>query len=538
MTRGFPKEYFGKRYSETHRRLYCGLQSLATRETPCGSSRLLHSVYQKDRAFSLPLIFPHHFALVDDIFLISSHRNFSTSKLPSTSEIENAAEATKSNDGQNEINENRREIISRSQKLSLERKNFFSGRGSTASSTKRNTGKVSTVIEPTVRRKPFQNFRHSVRSKKVNPNYSNDNLRRPATTTKRIFVNSLMNDGKNHPGPNLQQQQNIFGSPSSMSSFIKPGNEHGSYPVIAIQVARSIDLSKVILNVFATKGVRKMRERLSVVAQLQPNNTSTTATEAARFVAVFRFGSVVFFNVSPKEIDTLVEEIKNVSTGSLSSGKERRDRFCVHVQPPPLSSTRTGIGFDENNNDDVDVVTADYCIVPELNMKSVDVISNIMAQSVALDSYNDKVDKLLADFERINNKVTNEGNLTPVDRDKMFRAVAENNSIFLKLTKVGIKDRVDTAWNLSQYENVSDGMREEFDIDRRFEHIEFKLNLIQQNAKFFLEVLANQKSDSLEWIIIILILLECALMCVEMSGMGEPLFTYLGEFFPSRSSVP
>ena len=160
-------------------------------------------------------------------------------------------------------------------------------------------------------------------------------------------------------------------------------------------------------------------------------------------------------------------------------------------------------------------------------------ISNVMAQSVALDSYNDTVDELLADFETINTKVTLEGNLTPVDRKKMFRAVAQNNSIFLKLTRVGIKDRNQTAWNLSQYETVSEGMREEFDIDRRFEHIEFKLNLIQENAKFFLEVLANQKSDSLEWIIIVLILLECVLMCIEMSGMGEPLFAYLGEFWPS-----
>ena len=131
---------------------------------------------------------------------------------------------------------------------------------------------------------------------------------------------------------------------------------------------------------------------------------------------------------------------------------------------------------------------------------------------------------------KINTKVTLEGNLTTVDRDKMIRAVSQNNTIFLRLTKVGIKDRVDTAWNLSQYENVSEGMREEFDIDRRFDHIEFKLNLIQQNAKFFLEVLANQKSDSLEWIIIVLITLECVLMCVEMSGMGEALFAYLGSF--------
>ena len=295
----------------------------------------------------------------------------------------------------------------------------------------------------------------------------------------------------------------------------KSTGQHGSYPVIAIQVARSIDLSKAFAN-NTTKGVRKMRERLSVVAQFPPSGH-----DALRFVAVFRFGSVVFFNVSPKDIARLVEEIKSISTGLLSH--QRKDRFCVHVQPP-----QTNV---ENNIQDE--VTPDYCIVPELNMKSVDVISNVMAQSVALDSYNDTVDELLADFETINTKVTLEGNLTPVDRKKMFRAVAQNNSIFLKLTRVGIKDRNQTAWNLSQYETVSEGMREEFDIDRRFEHIEFKLNLIQENAKFFLEVLANQKSDSLEWIIIVLILLECVLMCIEMSGMGEPLFAYLGEFWPS-----
>ena len=76
-------------------------------------------------------------------------------------------------------------------------------------------------------------------------------------------------------------------------------------------------------------------------------------------------------------------------------------------------------------------------------------------------------------------------------------------------------------------------MREEFDIDQRFEHIEFKLNLIQQNAKFFLEVLAHQKSNSLEWIIIVLIMFECVLMCMEMSGVGEVFFAYLGTFKPS-----
>jgi uncharacterized Rmd1/YagE family protein len=53
--------------------------------------------------------------------------------------------------------------------------------------------------------------------------------------------------------------------------------------------------------------------------------------------------------------------------------------------------------------------------------------------------------------------------------------------------------------------------------------VEFKLDLIQQNAKFFLEVLHAQKSNALEWVIIVLISFECGLMILDMSGLGTEL---------------
>jgi uncharacterized Rmd1/YagE family protein len=64
-------------------------------------------------------------------------------------------------------------------------------------------------------------------------------------------------------------------------------------------------------------------------------------------------------------------------------------------------------------------------------------------------------------------------------------------------------------------------MRNEFDLEKRFASLSLKLNLIQQNTKFFLEILHNQKADSAEWIIIVLIAFECGLMLLDMSGMGE-----------------
>jgi uncharacterized Rmd1/YagE family protein len=349
----------------------------------------------------------------------------------------------------------------------------------------------TTIVEPPVRSRPFRHYRGSARGPPI--------IRGRSKSGRRVVVKS------------------------SSSSSASSSQDIGSYPVQAIHVAHSIDLAAVNPKVFATKGVRRMMERLSVVVQLPPDNTRGDDRQAARFVVVFRFGSVVFFNVSPRDMAELLHKIKKCSSDPYLAGNERKENFCVHVHP--------------DIPDDGKVVTGEYCVVQELNMKSVDVISTVMAQSVALDSYNDTVDELLSNFEVINGKVMEgTGNLTTIDRDKMFQAVARNNSIFIEMvSKVGIKDRIDTAWNLSQYEDIHDGMKEEFDIYQRFEHIEFKLNLIQQNAKFFLEVLANQKSNSLEWIIIILIMFECGLMCLEMSGAGEVAFGYLGDFKPKPS---
>eukprot|EP00934_Nitzschia_sp_Nitz4_P003592 Nitzschia sp. Nitz4//scaffold133_size116822//95100//96173//NITZ4_003820-RA/size116822-processed-gene-0.39-mRNA-1//1//CDS//3329535435//3582//frame0 len=345
------------------------------------------------------------------------------------------------------------------------------------------------LVEPPVRSRPLRTFRGAARLPTV---------RKPPDTSASMMKRYLMK------GNNVVEDES-------------PKERTGTFPVQAIHVARSVDLAQVISKVFAMKGLRKMLERLSVVVQLPPEpqmEGADASSQAPRFVAVFRYGPVVFFNVSPRETADLMWRIKQCSKDPSLAGNERKETYCVHVHPEPMELE--------------EVVTGEHCVVEELNLKSVDVISNILAQSVALDTYNDTVDELLAQFEAINNKVKGEGSLSAVDRDQMFKAVARNNSIFIEMiSKVGLKDRSDTAWNLSQYELVHEDMRAEFEIDQRFEHIEFKLNLIEQNAKFFLEVLTHNKSNMQEWMIIVLIAFEAVLMCLDMSGAGPVFFEKL-----------
>jgi len=304
--------------------------------------------------------------------------------------------------------------------------------------------------------------------------------------------------------------------------------------VRSVQAASSIDVVAVLSKVFGggsasqytkehplsdffatSPPLRHVFGRTNIIIQLSPPpmNCSTSLSQSQpRYVAIYRFGSVVFFNLTTKESSRLLEQIKKHSVDPIATGFERREHFEVALQPQ--LETATG------------KIAPDRAMVRELDMNTVGIVSNIMGQTVALDWHNDTVDELLAKFSSVNSSVERTGSFTSIERHTLFQVVARNNSLFIDMVgKLGIKDRSDTAWHLSQYEQLHEDMRKEFDLDERFRNVEFKLDLIQQNAKFFLEVLHAQKSNTLEWVIIVLISFECALMILEMSGWGPKLLT-------------
>ena len=172
-----------------------------------------------------------------------------------------------------------------------------------------------------------------------------------------------------------------------------------------------------------------------------------------RFVAIFRFGSVVFFHVADKDRMDILKRIKDDAVLSglpppdrnrVMTGLARKEYFQVAIRPSIEGEAR---------------VYNDFAVVPKLTMDCVSVISTIMAQTVALDTYSDIVDGQLANFDSINSSVQHTGNFTSMDRDALFKAIAQNNSIIIDMmSKLGIKERSTTAWNLSQYEQIHENL--------------------------------------------------------------------------------
>lgn len=209
-------------------------------------------------------------------------------------------------------------------------------------------------------------------------------------------------------------------------------------------------------------------------------------------VAVTGYGSVVFFDVTGSAREAFLEKAKGCAVKLLPSPCVDDLRVAVRPSLPAWSHLQ-----------------GDTLALRELDAGSLRVVSSVLAQSVALAHFETKVDLMLDVFATLNADLEATGGAVKLPRERLFQLVAENNNVLTDvITKLGLLSRSDAAWAAAQYHEVFSQLKEDFELDDRFENLHFKLELIGKQLTFNLEILQNRKSDSLEWIIIALISVE------------------------------
>jgi len=274
---------------------------------------------------------------------------------------------------------------------------------------------------------------------------------------------------------------------------------------IARYMGRSIDPLKVYQNIFPGKFADIQKDCLTVTSKTRYHSLiSPYAKYTESHTVVFKYGSVVFFNFFQDQITKQVNDISQYCTGPIAINFQPTDDHTIKIDPSLFKAC---------------VSSKNVTTVREINYQNLAVISRVMGQSVALHHYEGMVDLMLEDFHRLNDIVARTGAFTAMEIDKLFKLVARNNSVLTNvIAEVGLLERSETAWKYPEYDQLWEGLREEFDLHNRFKNLELKLNLIQTNTKFFLEILHNQKSDTLEWIIIILIAVEIVIGICDIIG--------------------
>ena len=249
----------------------------------------------------------------------------------------------------------------------------------------------------------------------------------------------------------------------------------------------------------------------TVIVALSPDAQITEEAEVdglplGPYLVATSYGSAVFFNTEVQAKETWLELLRSVASEPVHGEKRYNEEYNVAVVPDQKQWSQL----------------EPECIrLQTLDLRNMQVIAQVLSQSVALDFYSAHVERTLETFCSMNFEMMESASIAKVDKQVLLRLVAENNIVMTEIiSKLGVHERYDIAWKYVQYGRIWEFLRSELEMETRFKTLDMKLNLIQDNLKYFLEILQARKSDSLEWTIIILIAAEIALSLADLSSRG------------------
>jgi len=252
--------------------------------------------------------------------------------------------------------------------------------------------------------------------------------------------------------------------------------------VISYQVAEAIDV-KAFSAVFK--------------AELHYSDPSELfyKTDTDQYVYVFKYGAVCFMNYDVLNIANFLRLITAYCKNTFETSFT--DEFLVDTGAREL---KVGFNKIETPSADIDVLRL--------------VMLNV-SQSVALDYYEDQTSKLLEQTNHYTQTLENKGTLgisgkklkQNIGRTLLLRnRIAENIYVF---------DSPPETWENEQLNKLDADLKRTFDLQVRVRTIHEGLSIIKDNLDLFNSILQHRYNSFLEWIVIVLILVEVLNLIIE-----------------------
>jgi required for meiotic nuclear division protein 1 len=150
----------------------------------------------------------------------------------------------------------------------------------------------------------------------------------------------------------------------------------------------------------------------------------------------------------------------------------------------------------------------DEVILDRIDEKVIRVAMLNLAQSVALDYYHDVTESLLNEVKGFATELEITGRLK-ISRKNMMRFIGRSLNTQNEIAgNIYIFDSPDLVWEDEYLDTLHRGFMKYFDLRVRYNEVEYTLRIIEDNLTVFREIIHQRESTILEFIIIILILVE------------------------------
>lgn len=247
------------------------------------------------------------------------------------------------------------------------------------------------------------------------------------------------------------------------------------YKAIAYQVATRIDLKQV-------------KRQLEGTLLFIDSDELFFKISKDKFVYIFQYGMLCCFNMSYHEITWIFSTLKPFCKAFL----EDKISEEVHV------TVELNILKVQFNN----------IILPEINEEMIRLVMLNASQSVALNRFSEITEALLIETNEHTKYLETKGKLD-ISGNKLKRFIGKVLNIKNKISEnLYIFDSPNITWEDEQLNKLNVELKKTFDLKDRYHLIHDRIEIIKENLELFKDIMDHRESSRLEWIIIILILVE------------------------------
>ena len=217
----------------------------------------------------------------------------------------------------------------------------------------------------------------------------------------------------------------------------------------------------------------------------------TFVTAKNNIVVVFRYGAVVFFGCDDEEINQISEKIAPFISKSYDDDSEETNTLV----------------FDKNEDN------VDHSGVVSFKEKTIEryqVCAEILAKSVILNRYENKVSSVFENVEPLAENLKSKGrsgtNLKNLNR--------QSGEIILSMTqtigRAELTEKPDVLWEHPELERLYIKLAEEYEIKERSNYLQQKLDVASKAVNSFVDINQHNHMSLLVWYVIILIAVAIA----------------------------
>jgi len=218
------------------------------------------------------------------------------------------------------------------------------------------------------------------------------------------------------------------------------------------------------------------------------------------WIVAYDFGAIVFFGVAEKERKEILEKV------------------LAKVGPEPHPPLHEELLVELDGDRPVEA-SFDRVALPQLDAKAVELVALVVAQSAAMEYYEEDVDRLLAKVQVVTRELEQKGKTGGGVRDLVrfvgFGMSTRNQVVYT----LSLLDAPDLVWNDERLDRAYRGLRQTFEIEARYRALREKLLMTQDNLELLVDLAHHRRSQLLEFAVAIMIALEVVLFVYQIWKM-------------------